>query len=49
MADLARCVGARTIAEMIETEAQAESMLTLGVQFGQGWLFGKPGGLPGSL
>jgi EAL domain-containing protein (putative c-di-GMP-specific phosphodiesterase class I) len=49
MADLARCVGASSIAEMVETEAQAENMLTLGVQFGQGWLFGKPGMLPGSL
>jgi EAL domain-containing protein (putative c-di-GMP-specific phosphodiesterase class I) len=49
MADLAKCVGAETIAEMIETEAQAQCMLGLGVQYGQGWLFGKPGGLPGSL
>jgi EAL domain-containing protein (putative c-di-GMP-specific phosphodiesterase class I) len=49
MADLARCVGADTIAEMIETEAQAQCMLGLGVKYGQGWLFGKPGGLPGSL
>jgi EAL domain-containing protein (putative c-di-GMP-specific phosphodiesterase class I) len=49
MADLAKCVGADTIAEMIETEAQAQCMLGLGVQYGQGWLFGKPGGLPGSL
>jgi EAL domain-containing protein (putative c-di-GMP-specific phosphodiesterase class I) len=49
MADLARCVGADTIAEMIETEAQAQCMLGLGVRYGQGWLFGRPGGLPGSL
>jgi EAL domain-containing protein (putative c-di-GMP-specific phosphodiesterase class I) len=49
MADLARCVGASTIAEMIETEAEADNMRKLGVQFGQGWLFGKPGMLPGSL
>jgi len=49
MADLARCVGASTIAEMVETEAQAQCMRHLGVQLGQGWLFGKPGGLPGSL
>jgi EAL domain-containing protein (putative c-di-GMP-specific phosphodiesterase class I) len=49
MVELARCVGARAIAEMVETEAQAASMMALGVQFGQGWLFGKPGGLPGSL
>jgi len=49
MADLARCVGAASIAEMIETDAQAECMRSLGVQYGQGWLFGKPGGLPGCL
>jgi EAL domain-containing protein (putative c-di-GMP-specific phosphodiesterase class I) len=49
MVDLARCVGARAIAEMIETEAQAGIMSNLGVEFGQGWLFGKPGSLPGSL
>jgi EAL domain-containing protein (putative c-di-GMP-specific phosphodiesterase class I) len=49
MVELARCVGAASIAEMVETEAQAEAMMTLGVQFGQGWLFGRPGGLPGAL
>ena len=30
----------------IETEAEAALMLELGVQYGQGWLFGKPGPLP---
>jgi EAL domain-containing protein (putative c-di-GMP-specific phosphodiesterase class I) len=49
MVELARCVGADTIAEMIETEAQARVMQDLGVQYGQGWLFGRPGSLPGSL
>lgn len=49
MVELARCVGANTIAEMVETEAQAGTMRQLGVQFGQGWLFGKPGKLPGNL
>jgi EAL domain-containing protein (putative c-di-GMP-specific phosphodiesterase class I) len=49
MTDLARCVGAASIAEMIETEAQAAAMRRLGVELGQGWLFGKPGSLPGSL
>jgi EAL domain-containing protein (putative c-di-GMP-specific phosphodiesterase class I) len=44
--DLARCAGARTIAEAVETEAQAEMVHGLGVDFGQGWLFGKPGNLP---
>ena len=49
MVELARCVGARAIAEMVETEEQAEAMQALGVEFGQGWLFGRPGALPGSL
>jgi EAL domain-containing protein (putative c-di-GMP-specific phosphodiesterase class I) len=49
MVELARCVGASAIAGMIETEEQARAMEGLGVQFGQGWLFGKPAGLPGAL
>jgi EAL domain-containing protein (putative c-di-GMP-specific phosphodiesterase class I) len=48
MVELARCAGAAAIAEMIETEAQAETMMALGVEFGQGWLFGRPGALPGA-
>lgn len=48
MVDLATSSGARVVAEMIETEQQARLMQELGVQFGQGWLFGKPGRLPGS-
>ena len=47
MVELANLVGAKVIAEMIETEAQAKLMHELGVQFGQGWLFGRPGLLPG--
>jgi EAL domain-containing protein (putative c-di-GMP-specific phosphodiesterase class I) len=47
MVELARCVGARAIAETIETQQQATTMAALGVQFGQGWLFGKPDSLPG--
>ena len=42
-----------TIAEMIETQAQAERLARLGVKYGQGFLFGRPapspaiaGGLP---
>lgn len=31
-----------TVAEMVETEAQAEAVRSLGVGFGQGWLFGRP-------
>ena len=31
-----------TVAEMIETEAVAETVRALGVDYGQGWLFGRP-------
>ncbi|MFC7473715.1 EAL domain-containing protein [Dankookia sp. GCM10030260] len=48
MVDLARTVGARVVAERIETEAEAALMRELGVDYGQGWLYGKPGPLPGS-
>ncbi len=48
MVELANFVGAKVIAEMIETEPQAQLMRDMGVQFGQGWLFGRPGTLPGS-
>jgi EAL domain-containing protein (putative c-di-GMP-specific phosphodiesterase class I) len=47
MVDLARTVGAQVVAERIETEAQAALMRELGVTFGQGYLFGRPGALPG--
>ena len=47
MRDLAHSVGAQVIAERIETEAEALVMAELGVEFGQGWLFGRPGQLPG--
>lgn len=47
MVDLARTVGAEVVAERIETEAQAALMRDLGVAFGQGYLFGRPGALPG--
>jgi EAL domain-containing protein (putative c-di-GMP-specific phosphodiesterase class I) len=45
MRDLATSAGAHTIAEMIETEADAVLMRELGVGYGQGWLFGKPGAI----
>ncbi len=47
MVDLAHTVGAQTVAEMIETEEQAGLMRELGVHYGQGWLFGRPGSLSG--
>ena len=42
MRELAASTGAETIAEMVETEAEAALMRELGVQYGQGWLFGRP-------
>lgn len=48
MVEIATACGAQVIAEMIETEEQMKLMQSLGVTHGQGWLFGKPGRLPGS-
>lgn len=48
MVELANFVGAKVIAEMIETEPEAEMLRDIGVELGQGWLFGRPGALPGS-
>lgn len=42
MASLCRDLKVGTIAEMIETQAQVDRLLALGVGFGQGYLFGKP-------
>lgn len=42
MVDLARTVGAKLVAERIETEEEAALMVQLGVDYGQGYLFGKP-------
>ena len=49
MIELANFVGAKVIAETIEQEDEAQMMRDLGVEYGQGWLFGRPGALPGSL
>ena len=49
MIELANFVGAKVIAETIEQEEEASMMRDLGVEFGQGWHFGKPGNLPGCL
>jgi diguanylate cyclase (GGDEF)-like protein len=35
-------IGARVIAEGIETPAELETLLSLGLMFGQGWLLGRP-------
>jgi EAL domain-containing protein (putative c-di-GMP-specific phosphodiesterase class I) len=39
---LADAAGARAVAKLIETVPQASLLQDLGVQFGQGWLFGAP-------
>ncbi len=46
MVEIARAVGADVIAERIETEDEAATLKKLGVQYGQGWLFGRPTELP---
>ena len=46
MVGLCRDLGTRTVAEMIETETQAGMLTSIGVDFGQGWLFGKPAPAP---
>ena len=46
---LANAAGAEIVAKHIETLPQAWLMQELGVRYGQGWLFGAPGRLPGSL
>jgi diguanylate cyclase (GGDEF)-like protein len=35
-------INARVIAEGIETDDELQTLLSLGVQFGQGWLLGRP-------
>lgn len=39
---LGRSVGLMTVAEGIETREQAEAMIWLGCELGQGWYFGRP-------
>lgn len=40
--DLAKKINSRLIAEGIETEAEYQTLLTLGVEYGQGYLFARP-------
>ena len=39
---LCKDLGVGTVAEMIETEEQARLLQDFGIDYGQGWLFGKP-------
>lgn len=47
MVELCLATGAKVIAEQIETEDDAAMVRGMGVAYGQGYLFGKPGHLPG--
>lgn len=42
MANLCRELQIRTVGEQVETENQAGLLMDLGVEYAQGWLFGKP-------
>jgi EAL domain-containing protein (putative c-di-GMP-specific phosphodiesterase class I) len=42
MRHFARTAGCRLIAEGIETREEARTLTELGVEFGQGYLFGRP-------
>lgn len=46
MADIARAAGVEIVAERVEKEPEVEALRQLGIHFGQGWLFGRPGALP---
>ena len=46
MIEIARGARAEIVAERIETEAEADALRVLGVHYGLGWLFGRPGPLP---
>jgi EAL domain-containing protein (putative c-di-GMP-specific phosphodiesterase class I) len=43
---LCRDLGIRTIAEMVETQEHAVQLRGMGVEFGQGFLFGRPAPAP---
>ena len=40
--ELASVLWLRTVAEGVETQDQADALVALGCDFGQGWLFGRP-------
>ena len=46
LVQLCRDLNIRTVAEMVETEAQADAVKALKVDYGQGWLFGRPAPTP---
>lgn len=44
--DIAHAAGATVVAERVETQDEADTLKALGAEYGQGWLFGRPGPLP---
>lgn len=46
MVSFAASAGVSVVAEGIETAAEADALRALGVRFGQGYLFARPGALP---
>ncbi|RRS30780.1 MAG: hypothetical protein OI74_16355, partial [Gammaproteobacteria bacterium (ex Lamellibrachia satsuma)] len=40
--DVARSTGTKTIAEYVETDGVLDLLIKLGVDYGQGYIFGKP-------
>jgi EAL domain-containing protein (putative c-di-GMP-specific phosphodiesterase class I) len=46
LVDLCKKLGVRTVAEQIETADEAAALRQIGVELGQGWLFGKPSNRP---
>lgn len=45
LAEIAHASGARSLAERVENEQEARALQAIGVHYGQGWLFGRPGPL----
>ena len=43
LVDFAGGCNARVVAEGVETSADGEALRTLGVDYGQGWYYGRPG------
>ncbi len=46
LVELCQSLNIATVAEMVETEAEAAAVRALGVDFAQGWLFGRPWSTP---
>jgi diguanylate cyclase (GGDEF)-like protein len=47
--EIARALGSRVVAEGIETHAELETILALGVHYGQGYLLGRPRKKPATV